>query len=134
MAMDELAKANHSVMKMGGDAVAREATMKVLEEDVAKFKEWAAKSAERVSELEKTGSKQRTQIAKLNKAMDEKTKELEASHEEIDALKAQLAEAKARGEEAVAMAIRRHRRSTAFRQESDSNYLAGLNECRVAIM
>ena len=34
--------------------------MKVLEEDVVKFKEWAAKSAERVSELEKTRNKQRT--------------------------------------------------------------------------
>ena len=63
MAMDELAKANHSIMKMGGDAVAREARMKLLEEDVAKFKEWAAKSNDRVSELKKTGNKQRTQIA-----------------------------------------------------------------------
>ena len=32
MAMDELAKANHSVMKLGGDAIAHEATMKQLEE------------------------------------------------------------------------------------------------------
>ena len=60
MAMDELAKANHSVMKLGGDAVARETTMKVLEEDLAKYKEWAAKSTERVSELERVGNKQRT--------------------------------------------------------------------------
>ena len=45
MAMDELAKANHSVMKLGGDAVAREARMKLLEEDVAKYKERATKSA-----------------------------------------------------------------------------------------
>ena len=134
MAMDELAKANHSVMKLGGDVVTREATMKLLEEDVAKYKEWAAKSTDRVSELERMGNKQRTQIAKLNKAVDDGAKELEASHTEIDLLKAQLAEAKSKGEQDMAMAIRRHRRSTAFQRESNSNYLAGLNECRVAIM
>ena len=66
--------------------------------------------------------------------MDDRAKELEASREEIDALKAQLAEAKTKGEEVVDMAIRRHWRSTAFRRELDSNYLAGLNECRVTIM
>ena len=134
MAMDELAKANHSVMKLGGDAVAREARMKLLEEDVAKYKERATKSAERVGALESSKNKQAARIAQLNKEAEERAKELEASHEEISALKAQLAEVTARNEEAVAMAIRRHRRSIAFRRESDSNYLAGLNECRVAIM
>ena len=84
--------------------------------------------------MERAGSKQRTQIAKLNKEADEWLKELETSRAEIDSLKAQLAEAKAKGEKDVEMAIRRHRRSTAFRRESDSNYLAGLNECRVAII
>ena len=88
MAMDELAKANHSVMKMGGDAVAREARMKLLEEDVAKYKEWATKSAERVSALEKAGNKQKSQIAGLNKENDDRAKELEASRAKIDSLKA----------------------------------------------
>ena len=60
MAMDELAKANHSVMKLGGDAVACETIMKVLEEDLAKYKEWAAKSTEHVSELERVANNQRT--------------------------------------------------------------------------
>ena len=134
MAMDELAKANHSIMKLGGDAVAREAIMKVLEEELAKYKEWATKSTDRVSELERVRNKQRTQIAQLNKAVDEGAKQLEASSAEINALKVQLVEAKSKGEHDVVMAVRRHRRSTAFRRESDSNYLAGLNECRVAIM
>ena len=55
--MDELAKVNHSVMKMRGDAVAREATVKQLEEDLAKWKEWANKATNRVSDLEKEGNK-----------------------------------------------------------------------------
>ena len=57
MAMDELAKANHSVMKLGGDAITHEATMKQLEEDVAKWKDWASKSSDRVSHLERVGNK-----------------------------------------------------------------------------
>ena len=81
-----------------------------------------------------SGEQNRTQIAKLKKDVDDRAKELETSRAEIDSLKGQLAEAKSKGEQDVAMAIRRHRRSIAFRRESDSNYLAGLNECRVAIM
>ena len=50
MAMVELAKANHSVIKMGGDAVAREATMKQLEDDLSKWKEWATKASNWVSD------------------------------------------------------------------------------------
>ena len=88
MVMDELAKANHSVMKLGGDAIAREATIKQLEEDLAKWKEWANKASERVSDLEKAGNKQKTHIAKLNKEIDGRAKELEASLTKIDSLKA----------------------------------------------
>ena len=113
-AMDELAKANHRVMKLGGNAITREARMKLLEEDVAKYKDWAAKSAERVSALEKVGNKQASRIASLSKEIDNKAKELEESWVELATLKAQLAKVEARNEETVAMAIRRHRRSTTF--------------------
>ena len=81
---------------------------------MAKWKEWANKASDLVSDLEKTGSKQKTQIAKLNKEVDDQAKELEVSRAEIDSLNAQLAEARAKGKQDVAMAIRRHRRSTAF--------------------
>ena len=87
-----------------------------------------------MSELEKEGNKQRVEITKLNKKVGDQLKELEASRAEADSLKSQLAEVKAKGEQDAAMAIRRHKRSTAFRRESDSNYLARLSECRVAIM
>ena len=65
IAMGELAKANNSIMKMGGDAIAREATMKKLEEDLVHWKDWATKASERVNDLEKVGSKQRKEIADL---------------------------------------------------------------------
>ena len=89
MAMDELAKANHSVMKMGGDAVACEATLKQLEEDLVKWKDWANKATNRVSELEKEGNKQRVEIAKLKKETSDsdQAKELEVFRAEVDSLK-----------------------------------------------
>ena len=75
MAMGELAKANNSVMKLGGNAIAREVTMKKLEDDLAYWKNWATKAFERVSELEKAGSKQRKEIVDLKKEAGEWGKE-----------------------------------------------------------
>ena len=53
VAMEELTKANHSVMKLGGEAVAREATMVELEHQLAHWKEWTNKSVERVNNLDR---------------------------------------------------------------------------------
>ena len=43
-------------------------------------------------------------------------------------------EAEEKAKQDVKMAIRRYRRTKAFRREADANYLARLNECRAKIM
>ena len=85
--MEELTKANHSVMKLGGEAVAREATMVELEHQLAHWKEWTNKSVERVNNLDRENIKQRIEIAKLKQEVRELDKELEASRMKVDSLK-----------------------------------------------
>ena len=43
-------------------------------------------------------------------------------------------EVKEKAKRDMEMAVRRFRRMKAFHLEADSNYLAGLNECRTTIM
>ena len=63
--MEELVKADNNIMKMGGNSIAREATMKELEGELSRWKEWATKASEWVSDLEKVGNKQKKEITKL---------------------------------------------------------------------
>ena len=52
LAIQELAKANNSIAKLGSDAIAREATMAQMQRDLEKFKEAAQKAQEKIVDLQ----------------------------------------------------------------------------------
>ena len=61
--------------------------------------------------------------------------------DDLDIAKGEVSSSTKRAEEAeekarrdVDMAVRRYKRTKAFRREADVNYLVGLNECRATIM
>ena len=52
LAMQELSKANNSIAKLGSDAIAREATMAEMWQQLEKFKETSQKAQEKVIDLQ----------------------------------------------------------------------------------
>ena len=60
--------------------------------------------------------------------------DLEVAKGEASSTMKRAEEAEEKAKRDMEMAVRRYRRTKAFCREADSNYLAGLNECRATIM
>ena len=52
LAMEELAKANNSITKLGSDAIAREATMAQMQRNLEKFQEASQRAQEKIVDLQ----------------------------------------------------------------------------------
>ena len=60
--------------------------------------------------------------------------DLEITKGEVSDAKKRVDEAKEKTRCDIEMPVHRYRRTKSFRREANSNYLAGLNECRATIM
>ena len=76
-AMEELAKANNSIAKLGGDAIAREATMAKMQKRLEKFRESSQKAQEKIIELQNKDLTNIRKIASLKREALKLTSDLE---------------------------------------------------------